>query len=137
MVRVGIAAYGCLELPQSQAAQTLQPVLSLYAKKISSRHLREGECVGYGASYKANETCVVGNYDIGYGDGFLRACSNNYVTPAGIKLLGRISMDNSSFLSVDEELLIFSDATEIAKSAKTISYELLTALKPNLKRVIA
>jgi alanine racemase len=137
MVRVGIAAYGCLELPQSQAAQTLQPVLSLYAKKISSRYLREGDCVGYGASYKANETCVIGNYDVGYGDGFLRACSNNYVTPEGIKLLGRISMDNSSFLSADEELLIFSDANEIAKSAKTISYEMLTALKPNLKRVVA
>ncbi|QOP45029.1 alanine racemase [Sulfurimonas paralvinellae] len=136
MARVGIAAYGCMELPQSQEVQQLQSVLSVYAKKISTRHLHEGDCVGYGASYKADKSCIVGNYDFGYGDGFLRICSNQYVTPQGIKLLGRISMDNSSFLSDDRELLIFDDAREIAKAAQTISYEVLTSLKANLKRVV-
>ena len=136
MARVGIAAYGCLELAESAEAQKLQPVLSLYAKKISSRRLREGDCVGYGASYKAEDACTVTNYDFGYGDGFLRSCSHNYTTPQGRELLGRISMDNSSFLADEEQLLIFSDAREVAKAAGTISYEVLTSLKEKLPRKI-
>ncbi len=136
MVRVGIAAYGCLELPKNAHAEQLKPILSLFAQKISTRHLREDACVGYGAIYKAEAACTIGNYDFGYGDGFLRICSNNYVTPQGVKLLGRISMDNSSFLCSDAELLIFDDARELAKYAHTISYEILTALKGNLKRVV-
>jgi len=136
MARVGIAAYGCLELQTSAHATQLQPVASVYAQKISTRVLQKGACVGYGATFKAQEPCVVSNYDFGYGDGFLRSCSNGYTTPAGIKLLGRISMDNSSFLTDADEILIFNDARVVAKSAQTISYEILTALKPNLSRKI-
>ncbi len=136
MVRVGIAAYGCMELENSQAQKRLRPILSLYAQKISSRLLKEGECVGYSATYKADVKCVVSNYDCGYGDGFLRTCSNEYVTPQNIHIAGRISMDNSSFLSEAEELLIFNDARVAAKYAKTISYEVLTSLKAYIKRKI-
>jgi len=136
MARVGIAAYGCLELSENEEAQKLKPVLNLYAKKISSRRLREGECVGYGASYKTKGTCTVTNYDFGYGDGFLRSCSHHYSTPESRELVGRISMDNSSFLAKEEELLIFNDARVVAKSAGTISYEVLTALKEKIPRTV-
>jgi len=130
MARVGIAAYGCLELKNSK----MQAKLSLYARKLSSRVLNAGECVGYSATYKADTKCVVSNYDCGYGDGFLR--SNEYVTPQNIRIAGRISMDNSSFLTDAEELLIFNDARIVAKYAKTISYEVLISLKGYLKRSV-
>jgi alanine racemase len=136
MVRVGIAAYGCLELAHNEDVSKLRPILSLYAKKNSQRHVKAGGCIGYGASHKIKEPCIVTNYDFGYGDGFLRACSNAYVTPEGVELLGRISMDNSSFLSDKQELLIFNDARVVAKAANTISYEILTSLKPHLERKI-
>jgi len=136
MARVGIAAYGCLEMPPSLAKPNLKPVLSLYADKISQRVLQKGESVGYGATFTAQEESVVSNYDFGYGDGFLRACSNHYQTPNATKIAGRISMDNSSFLCDEERLLIFDDAREVAKYAGTISYEILTSLKANLKREI-
>lgn len=136
MVRVGIAAYGCLELPFASLASKLRPVLSVYAKKISSRVLQKGDSVGYGATFRAKEACVVSNYDFGYGDGFLRASSNNYLTPLGTPLVGRISMDNSSFLSKEESLLVFNDAREVAKRAGTISYEVLTSLKSYLHRKV-
>ncbi len=136
MVRIGIAAYGCLEFSSAFDKVDLKPVLSLYAKKISSRSLKKDKALGYGASYTADTDCIVSNYDFGYGGGFLRICSNNYTNPNGEKLLGRISMDNSSFLSEVEEILIFDDAREIAKSAQTISYEVLTSLKCNLARKI-
>ena len=136
MARVGIVAYGCMELPHAIDIDGFKPVLSLYAAKISSRELKKGECVGYGATFEAEKDCIVSNYDFGYGDGFLRSCSNNYKTPHAMELVGRISMDNSSFLCEDDELQIFDDAKVVAKSANTISYEVLTSLKPYIKRVI-
>lgn len=136
MTRIGIAAYGCLEMPQGMKRVDLKPVLSVYANKNSSRSLQEGDCVGYGASFKSVKEQVVSNYDFGYGDGFLRSCSNIYKTPQNVAIAGRISMDNSSFLSEDETLLIFNDARDAAKFAGTISYEVLTSLKPELKRTI-
>ncbi|MEA1983666.1 MAG: alanine racemase [Campylobacterota bacterium] len=134
MARVGIVAYGCLEMPKELNQVVLKPVLSLYAKKISSRVLKAGESVGYGATFRAKGEMVVSNYDFGYGDGFLRTHSNVYKTPEGIKIAGRISMDNSSFLTNKEELLIFDDASEVARETNTINYEVLTSLKATLKR---
>ena len=136
MVRVGIAAYGCLELPFSSYATELKPILSLYAQKISSREINEGESVGYGATFSADKKMLVSNYDFGYGDGFLRACSNFFHTKNGVKIAGRVSMDNSSFISDEDELLIFDDARDVASFANTISYEVLTSLKANIKRII-
>ena len=136
MVRVGIAAYGCLEMPESLSQIKLKPVLSLYAKKISSRVLKKGEKVGYGLTFEADEVCRVSNYDFGYGDGFIRMCSHLHTTPDGTKIVGRISMDNSSFLSDKEELLIFNDARVVADFANTISYEVLTSLKAHIPRKI-
>jgi len=129
MARVGLAAYGCLD-------GNFKAVLSLYASKISTREIKKGEAIGYGATYTANDDMKVSNYDFGYGDGFLRSCSNKYVTPNNEQLLGRISMDNSTFLSTKDEILVFDDANQIAKSTQTISYEVLTSLKENIKRVI-
>ncbi|WP_373004029.1 alanine racemase [Sulfurimonas sp.] len=131
MARVGIASYGCLE-----GFEELSPVLSLYADKISSREIKQGERVGYGGTFKAQKNCIVSNYNFGYGDGFLRNSSNDFVTSNGVKQVGRISMDNSSFLSDEDNLLVFNNAIDAAKSAGTISYEILTSLKDSLKREI-
>jgi len=136
MARVGIAAYGCLELSSSLHVKSLKPVLSVYAQRLSLRTLQKGECVGYGAAFKTVVPCNASNYDFGYGDGFLRSCSHHFITPEGIKIAGRISMDNASFLTGKEELLIFNDAKEVAKYAGTISYEVLTSLKAYLPRKV-
>ena len=136
MARVGIGAYGCMELPSEINAVTLKSVLSLHANKISSRLLKRGESVGYGATFVAESEMVVSNYDFGYGDGFLRNCSGRFTTKEGIKQVGRISMDNASFVTDKETLCIFSDARELSAAAQTISYEILTSLKANIKREI-
>jgi len=136
MVRIGIAAYGCLDLDRGFEETGLQPVLSLWAEKISTRHLEAGERIGYNASYEAEEAMNVSTYDIGYADGFPRLLSNNYFTPDADELLGRVSMDNSSYKSEKQELLLFDDANEIAIAAGTIGYEILTSLSPRIKRII-
>jgi len=134
MARVGIALYGCLE--SIEDSYDLKPILSVYAEKISSREMKKGSKIGYGATYTFKEDSIVSNYNFGYGDGFLRICSNNFTTVDSKELVGRISMDNSSFIATDEKLLIFNDARVVAKGAKTISYEVLTSLKSDLKREI-
>jgi len=138
MVRVGIAAYGCMELPEEldNGAKKLEPILSVYAKKIATRHLKKGQSVGYGATFTAEDDCIVSSYDFGYADGFIRLCSHIHTTPNRVQIVGRISMDNSSFLSEENELLVFDDARVLADNANTISYEVLTSLKASLQREI-
>jgi len=136
MVRVGIAAYGCLCLDKGFEKTGLKPVLSLIAQKISTRLLKAGERIGYNASYEAGSDMIVSNYDIGYADGFSRLLSNSYTSPDGFELLGRVSMDNSSYACEDDEILIFNDASTLAVKVNTIGYEILTSLPSNIKRKI-
>jgi len=136
MVRVGIAAYGCLELPRPFDRTQLRPVLSLYGEKIATRKLAKGERIGYGGIYEAKRDETVSTYDIGYADGLLRSASNGYSAPHRERLLGRISMDNVSFTGDKERLLLFDDARSFAKAAGTIPYEVLTGLNRAIKRVI-
>ena len=135
--RVGIAQYGYIESHPSFDIPNLKPVMSLWANRLSSRNLEQGECVGYGATYTAPQKMTVSNYDIGYGDGFLRINERqSYTTPDGYKLLGRVSMDNLSLDSSKEEVCIFNDAKPLAKLQDTISYEITTTLSPRIKKEI-
>jgi alanine racemase len=136
LVRVGIAAYGCLEMAPTLEQPDLKPVLVLKAKKIASRRIRKGEHIGYNATFRAESEMTVSTYDVGYADGLHRAASNNYETPEGEKLLGRISMDNSSYTGKRDELLIFDDANRYAKASGTIGYEILAGLHPKIKREV-
>lgn len=136
MARIGIVAYGCMKLPDSLKVEGFKAVLSLYAKKLSTRRLLKGQSVGYGATFTTDKECSVSNYDFGYGQGFLRANSNKYITPDSYVQVGRISMDNSSFVCDAEEICIFKNAADAAKCAKTFSYEVLTSLKADIERRI-
>jgi len=136
MVRVGISAYGCLAMDRGFDETGLQPVLSLYAQRISTRTLGKGERLGYNATFEAQEEMEVSNYDIGYADGLKRSLSNAYQTPDGYELLGRVSMDNSSYNTAEDKILIFDDANEMAAHVGTIAYEVLTSLSAYLKRVV-
>lgn len=136
MVRIGIAAYGCLQMDKTLPQPDLLPVLSLWAEKQSHRRLNRGERIGYSGSFEAQRQLQVGVYDLGYADGLCRAASNRYAAPGGELQVGRISMDNSCFASEKEQLLIFDDARRYARAAQTISYEILVGLHPRLARKI-
>lgn len=134
MVRIGIALYGCLEMDKTLPQPDLKPVLSLWGNRISTRILRAGERVGYNGIYEASTDEVISTYDLGYANGLDRLASNRYVTPDGIALRGRISMDCAAFASDAEELLIFDNANEYARAVGTIGYEILACLDKDLKR---
>ncbi|MDD5159252.1 MAG: alanine racemase [Sulfuricurvum sp.] len=134
MVRVGIALYGCLEMDVSLPQPSLKSVLSLCGEKIATRVLKAGERVGYNGIYEALTDEVVSTYDLGYANGLDRLASNRYITPDGIALRGRISMDSASFATDTNELVIFDNANDYARAVGTIGYEILACLDKNLKR---
>ena len=136
MARVGIAAYGCMEMEATLPQPPLRPVMSLYAEKIAARTFSAGQRVGYGGIYTAGEPLEAATYDVGYADGMLRSASNNYRTPEGVALLGRISMDNTTFAATTERLLVFNDANSYAAAAGTIGYEVMVGMRPHLRRVV-
>jgi alanine racemase len=133
LVRVGIGAYGYNELPLPFDKLALKPVLSLHAKKVSSRVLKKGERVGYGGDFMAMKEMTVSTYDLGYGDGWTRAA---YVTSENLAILGRVSMDFITLQSNKEEVCVMSNAQNAAKQFGTISYEITTALMEKLEKIV-
>ena len=137
LVRVGIGAYGYNELPEPFDKVVLHPVMSLHAKKVSTRVLKSGERIGYGGDFTADKEMLVSTYDLGYGDGWCRDNTQNpYVTSEDLPLLGRVSMDFIALESDKEEICMMQDAKVAAEHFKTISYEVTTALSADIPKVI-
>jgi len=137
LVRVGVAAYGYNELDKTFDAVTLKPVLSLHAKKVSTRVLTKGERIGYGGDYTTSEKMTVSTYDLGYGDGWCRGDAQKpFMTSENLPILGRVSMDFISLASEKEEVCVMHDAQDAAKQLGTISYEVMTALHKDIERSV-
>ena len=137
LIRLGIGAYGYSELPSIYETLELKPVLSLWAKKVSTRKIKKGERVGYGGTFTAPKDMTVSTYDLGYGDGWMRSSKlEPFVTAEGLPILGRVSMDYISVESDKEEICIFDDALSAGKQLDTISYEIITQLNIDSKRLL-
>lgn len=137
IARIGIAAYGCLEMPKPFNLPKLKPVISLWADRISTRELKAMQRIGYAGVGQLQNNGVVSTYDIGYGDGWLRGSSSKpYILPNGKKILGRVSMDAISVETDKEQILIFDNAIEAAKQFDTIAYDILVKLSPAIRRIV-
>jgi alanine racemase len=138
LTRPGIALY-----------DGLHNVVTLKAPVLQTRLVKKGESVGYGASYIAHEDKLISILSLGYADGFMRSGQGGEVKIRNVfcPIVGRISMD---LMAVDTS--VFKDApiaagtfatiidhdlrlAQVAKSAGTISYELLTRLGNRLKKL--
>lgn len=137
IARVGIAMYGYDPLPAGFSSIALRPVLSLWARRASTRDLERGERIGYGGDYVAERAMRVSTYDLGYGDGWPRGeASSPYVTEDGRTILGRVSMDFVSCEGKEETICIMRDAARAARHFGTIPYEMTTALMSTLPRIV-
>lgn len=136
-IRLGIGAYGYSELPKSYNTLELKPILSLWANKVATRTLEKGQRVGYGGTYTAPHKMSISTYDLGYGDGWMRSSTlAAFVTAESLPILGRVSMDYVSLESTKKEVCIFNHALNAGKQLGTISYEIMTQLHADIKRVI-
>jgi alanine racemase len=143
-VRVGIALYGC-DWPGASPALALRSVVT-HVKTLGA-----GDTVGYGATWTSRDSSRVATVAIGYADGVMRARANRgHVLVRGRRapLIGAVSMDAITVdvtgipgVEVGDVVTIIGidggekvTAEEVAEWSGTISYEVLTAIGPRVKR---
>lgn len=96
MVRPGIMLFGVYPQFWMRSLCMLQPVLSLYARIVYFKVVRQGAGVSYGLTWKAYQDTRVVTLPIGYGDGYPRSLSNKgFVLLKGKKypIIGNVCMD--------------------------------------------
>jgi len=141
-VRPGIMLYGASPFSDATAQDlNLRPVMTLRSQIIAVQQLTAGDCVGYACTFKADKPMRIGIVAAGYGDGYPRHAPSGtpiLVDDHRVQTIGRVSMDT---LCVDISTLpdagVGTPVTlwghgmpveEVATSAGTVSYELLTRI---------
>lgn len=146
MVRIGIGLYGYSNEPLHQKELEVVASLKTYISQI--HHVEKGESVSYGRSFIAERKSRIATLSIGYADGVPRNLSNgNFSVKINGKLapiVGLICMDmlmvdvSEIDCQVGEVATLFGKKPtfqEMAASANTIPYEILTSISPRVKRI--
>ncbi|WP_027014492.1 alanine racemase [Comamonas composti] len=156
-MRPGIVLYGSSpDFPRHSSAQwDLEPTMTLSSRIIGVQELAPGQTVGYGSLFRAETPMRLGTVACGYADGYPRHCGTD--TPVLVdgqrtRTLGRVSMD---MLAVDltpvpgaglgSEVTLWGRAgngavlpiDEVAQAGGTLGYELMCAVAPRVKKVVA
>lgn len=147
MVRTGIGLYGFGNSEKEN--KNFKPIATLKSVISQIHHIEKGETVGYNRAYKSESFVKTATIPIGHADGIGRQYGNGkgYVIindkPAFI--VGNVCMDMIMVNITDidckegDEVIIFGNhphsASEFSKTAQTISYEIITAISPRVKRV--
>jgi alanine racemase len=151
-VRIGIALYGLNASEEMESTFERHPVLTLKSHVGRVRTLPAGWSIGYGRSYVCETPRKVALVPVGYGDGYRRWLSNKGMMLIGgtrVPVLGRVSMDQTvvdvsdlpEVQENDEVVLIGKQgdeqisAEEIAATAGTNNYEIVTALLGRMPRI--
>ncbi len=144
MVRLGIGLYGLL----SQAEYQTENALSFTTQISQIKHIKAGDTVGYGRTYKSEGDRKIATIPVGYADGLRRSLSQGkwtvYLNQKPAKIIGNICMDmcmidvtNVDCQEGDDVEIFGSKATifKMAKQLKTIPYEIISAISTRVHRV--
>lgn len=136
-IRIGLALVGL-------SSEVLKPVVSLCAKIISIREIKQGDTVGYSGIYCAPKDTKIATLAIGYADGYLRVNHNNQVYCKGYhNIVGNICMDQlmievNQDCRLGDEVELFGKHVSLLKLAEKnhlTVYEYLTLLSDRLLRI--
>lgn len=146
MVRTGIGLYGYGNSAEENS--NLKPVASLKSVISQIHHIKAGESVGYNRGFISEHDIVSATIPIGHADGIGRQYGKGkghfIVKGKRAAILGNVCMDMTMIdvTGIDceegDEIIVFGinqDASEFAKSALTISYEILTSVSQRINRV--
>jgi alanine racemase len=148
MARAGAALYGINPTPGRP--NPMRSTIELSGRILQLREVGQRETVGYGGAWTARRASRIAVTSIGYADGLLRAASGSdakrgtsaVIAGKRCPIAGNISMDlacvDVTELAEDEvrrgdfAIFIGEQITleEVAESAGTIGYEILTRLAP-------
>lgn len=145
MVRCGIGLYGFGNSKKEN--QNLKPIGTLKTIISQIHTIKQGESVGYNRAFKSDTVLKTATLPIGHADGLGRQYGNGkgFVTIHGKKapIIGNVCMDmimvNVTNINCNEgdEVIVFGknpSAENIALTANTISYELITSVSQRIKR---
>ncbi len=146
MVRPGLSVYGYTLVQGDE--KNWRPVASLVSKVTQIREIDAGESVGYNRCFKAGKKSRVALIPVGYGDGYFRLFGNGnaYVNIEGERfpVIGNVSMDmitadvSGSKVKPGDKAVLFGkdpDVYELARIARTIPYEIVTAVSRRVPRL--
>jgi alanine racemase len=150
LARPGIALYGAVF---AEGHAPLATVATLEARILRIRDVPAGASVGYGAGETLDRAARIAILGVGYADGYLRTSSSSDARPgarvhaggSSAPLVGRVSMD---LIAIDvtgiagvkqgDWVELFGrhvPVDEVAATAGTIGYELLTGLGRRYVRI--
>lgn len=146
MVRLGIGLHGIASASYSNKLQTASTLKSSISQ---IKDLKKGESVGYSRTFVANKNMKIATISVGYADGLNRKLSqgkgNVFLHGKKAPIIGNICMDmcmidvSSIHEATEGDMVeIFGEnitVNELAKSAETISYEILTNVSERVKRI--
>jgi alanine racemase len=155
MVRPGHLLYGYFSPARGPAPArvlSVKPALTWKASVLAVKDVPEGALIGYGGMFRAPHAMRIGVLAVGYADGFSHRLSNRgHVIAAGrpVPILGAVSMDLTTIdltacpsigpgdavtlLGSEGEASI--DAQQMARTAGTISYDVLCGIRARVARV--
>jgi alanine racemase len=151
IVRAGIMLYGIAPLPEHRSA--VEPVLTWKTRIGLIRELPEGSSISYGRTFIAPRSMRVATLTAGYADGYPRHLSNRgtsvLVRGWRCPLLGRVTMDlmvidvsDIRDVTVGDEVVLLGrqnsaeiTCAELARSAGTITWEIITRIGSRVRRV--
>ncbi|MCL2013837.1 MAG: alanine racemase [Oscillospiraceae bacterium] len=148
IARPGIALYGINPCKNSKV--NLKPVMKLKSEIAMIKTVKKGEYISYGQTFAAPGQMEIATVFAGYADGYPRALSNKgrvliggkYAKIVGVVCMDQIMVDVTG-IGADEgqEVTLFGhngDAflgvDELAETAGTISYEILSKIGMRVER---
>jgi len=144
MVRLGIGLYGFSSID----TKDLLSVGTLKTTVSQVKSIDNGDTIGYGRIGKLKQGSKIAIVPIGYADGLNRGLGNKrgnlYIKDIPVSIIGNISMDMAAIdisgvtVEEGEEVIVFDNnkhIMEMAKTLKTIPYEILTNISYRVKRV--
>jgi alanine racemase len=154
LVRPGHAIYGYVSPARGDAPPAVlavKPALSWYARIIAVKHVPAGAKIGYGGSFVAVSPMRLAVLAAGYADGVPHRLSNKGRVIAGGRfapIVGTVSMDLTTIdithsprahagdvvTLLGQEGDVSLDAQQIARTAGTISYNVLCGINVRVKR---
>jgi alanine racemase len=151
MVRAGIILYGLAPSEEIRNNLELTPVMTVKSVVAHIKTIEKGASVSYGRTFVAEKNMKIATIPIGYADGYLRSyAKDGYMVINGVKakILGRVCMDqtmvdvsNIDNINVGDEVIVFGSgeygeqtATDLAKSADTINYEVVCTISKRVPR---
>ncbi|KAF2076153.1 hypothetical protein CYY_002560 [Polysphondylium violaceum] len=120
MIRFGIAMYGLNPGGKSIPSPfPLKQALSLVTELVHVKRVKEGDTIGYGATYKAKEGDWIGTLPIGYADGWRRDLQGQTVLIQGerCEIIGRVCMDQC-MIRMPREYPVGTQVVLVGKSEK-------------------